>query len=621
MKKVLIVDDMAICREPIAEALRARGYDVVCAGGGEEALSALRERQPDVMLLDMGMPDMDGLAVLRALRSDPQWRALPVIMLTDDDHRDRVLEAARYGIHAYLLKAAFSLNALLAHLDASASKPGVPRETPAHQDPTHAARPRLQVQRIHGAASTSPAPSAANAGLQGRQPAPPSSKAAPPRPDAASRAELKPVITREELIRLVNKGLELRPLGATVHNVIAATSTANCSVEGVAKAVSQDQSLSIRVLKLANSSAYSRGRSVDSVKEAVTRIGVQEVRTMVMALGVLHQYEEAGAGSVDPRLFWEHCTACGLAAAAIARARHAKNLDEYFLWGTLHDIGRLILFEQVPEAYAQVWDAAHHLDLPLESVEAKLMLLDHGDVLEQALQYWKFPRDFIVPVVSHHRSMATIRRLGPQHGEAAAVIALADRLAHALLLGSSGNDVIYPLEELAEFLSLAPSVLTGIGEKVIRETHDLKFSMLARVNEEDWPDLAKMIQERMGTPLRALCAGGSPDANAARMFVDRITSASGDETPNLAIVYLRKEDDLSKLVARLEAEERSAGASNLPLLLLMMTAGHRADLDHVLLRRRQTRQLHLPTRVDRFLECAGELLKSASVEPQLSGSR
>lgn len=116
LKKILIVDDMAICREPIAEALRARGFDVACAATGKDALLWLQKCTPHAILLDMAMPGLSGLALLRMIRANPTWRAIPVIMLTDNADRDCVAGAASLNIQGYLLKGNFSLSSLLTRL-------------------------------------------------------------------------------------------------------------------------------------------------------------------------------------------------------------------------------------------------------------------------------------------------------------------------------------------------------------------------------------------------------------------------------------------------------------------------------------------------------------------------
>jgi len=329
---------------------------------------------------------------------------------------------------------------------------------------------------------------------------------------------------------------------------------------------------------------------------------------MVMALGVVQQYEEAGSQHLDPRLFWEHSTACGLIASAIAKARQAKNPDEYLLWGMLHDVGRLILSEHVPDAYTQACNAAEQFDLPLEAVEARLMLLNHCDILERALENWHFPRNFITPVVNHHRSVASLRRLGPQHAEAAAVVGLADRLAHALLLGNSGNDTIYPIDELAEFLSLTPPMFAEIAAAVVDETRNLKLSMLARAHETDWPDFTTQTKERIGVPLRPLHLGPDSDADAVGVFVDRVAGVVSETAHNIAIVSLRKVDEMSQVIARLEAEEKRLAVSRLPLLVIASDPAPK--LDKVLLQPRLTDTLSTPFSVTTFVRRVSKLLEN-----------
>ena len=85
-KVVLIVDDSVVSMRHAADILRQR-YKVACAKSGETALAYLKTHTPDLILLDVKMPDMDGFAVDRALKSDPSTKDIPVIFVTglDDD--------------------------------------------------------------------------------------------------------------------------------------------------------------------------------------------------------------------------------------------------------------------------------------------------------------------------------------------------------------------------------------------------------------------------------------------------------------------------------------------------------------------------------------------------------
>lgn len=623
MTKALVVDDMAICREPVAEALRMHDYSVACASSGEEALSRLCEDRPDVVLLDVTMPGLDGLSVLRAIRRNPETKSLPVILLTDKADKACVQDAARIGVQGYLLKSQFSLPELLSRVESSlaATTAAATELAPGSDVIAPKAQSAFARLREQERARAAPAPVGASAkpkrvspstdkpmnavSSSGRGSSPSSHV-----PSASSLHALQPIMLEKELLALVKGGLELKPLGATIQNVIAVTSNARCSADDVAKAVSQDQALSIRVLKLANSSAFSRGHPLGSVKDAVQRVGVQEVRTMVLALGVVEQYGKAVTEHLDQRLFWEHSIACGLVAAGIAKARHAKNADAYFLWGMTHDVGRLILLEHAADACGSVWDAARDLDVPLEVVEARLFSMDHCGILRHALEQWRFPREFIAPVVSHHLPVSRIRQLGGDESESAAIIALSNRVAHALLLGNSGNAVLYPLDDLMEFLDLSPSILDQVVSRVTDETKDLKYAMLARGHEEAWPDFAANVRGELGLTGPILSVSAHPETDAFRLFARSASPPASEGPPQFALVDLGDSVDGTAVLARLEAEERAAGAERLPIVIIR-SAGAPALIEQSL-ETRPRAFLSTPVRIPKLIREMRTLLAATA---------
>ncbi len=569
MSTILVVDDMAMCREPIADALRHHGHDVSCAGGGAEALDLLRERRPDLVLLDVSMPDPDGLTVLKIIRRNPDLKGIPVILLTDRAEQDTVGQAAKCGIQGYLLKSNFSLDVLLARVEACVSRGGQERAVVMGQQDSGQTG-ASSANRAKGTTATLTAPRpAAEKGAH----AVPDLDRTSVGPTVSNRPvkslhDLAPIITKAQLTKLVNDGLKLKPLAATVDNVMAVTGSSGCSAADVAKAVKNDQALCIRLLKLANSSAYSRGHPVDSVQTAVQRLGIQEVRKLVMTLGVLDQYVGSRSTRIDIRLFWEHSIACGLIAAAVARECQFEGIDDCFLWGTIHDVGRLILLDHVPDEYDRVCNAAEELVLPLEAVEPKLLLLDHSEILGQALDHWQFPRAFTIPVVNHHQPVQRLKRLGPEHAQAAMIVALANRIAHALLLGCSGNEMIYPLDDLVESLGVPASVIEGVIATIPDETRDLKFTMLAHSNADIWPDFADMIRARLDTTVRPLCVSSEPATNALRLVLDRVGERDEADTPNLGFLYLRDAREAVELFAQYEGSETKAGCGILPLIVV-----------------------------------------------------
>src|SRR5580692_4423372 len=106
-KSILVVDDMAVLREPIAASLRLAGYQTEYASDGDEALRLTRAHHPDVLLLDIAMPRMDGITFLKRLRSDATIANTHVILLTVHDDKRHILAAGALGVKDYVLKSHF----------------------------------------------------------------------------------------------------------------------------------------------------------------------------------------------------------------------------------------------------------------------------------------------------------------------------------------------------------------------------------------------------------------------------------------------------------------------------------------------------------------------------------
>jgi CheY-like chemotaxis protein len=102
--RVLVVEDEPENRLLLGVVLTSEGYEVVEAEDGPAALAAARQHPPDLVLLDVMMPEMNGYAVLEALRADTSTRSIPVIMLTALAQRGDVERAVEMGVAGYVTK-------------------------------------------------------------------------------------------------------------------------------------------------------------------------------------------------------------------------------------------------------------------------------------------------------------------------------------------------------------------------------------------------------------------------------------------------------------------------------------------------------------------------------------
>ena len=103
-KRILVVDDEPDIVKTVAKAIRRQGFDVVSAADGEEALERVKDSHPDLVILDIQMPKLDGIAVLQKIKGDPQTTSLPVIMLTAKAGDEDMFKGYKYGANYYIPK-------------------------------------------------------------------------------------------------------------------------------------------------------------------------------------------------------------------------------------------------------------------------------------------------------------------------------------------------------------------------------------------------------------------------------------------------------------------------------------------------------------------------------------
>ena len=103
-KKILIVEDEQDMAEVLSDKFISEGFQVTSAKDGEKGLQAALKEHPDLILLDIVMPKVDGLEMLKKLREDEWGRSAVVILLTNLSSTEKIAEAVKQGMHEYLIK-------------------------------------------------------------------------------------------------------------------------------------------------------------------------------------------------------------------------------------------------------------------------------------------------------------------------------------------------------------------------------------------------------------------------------------------------------------------------------------------------------------------------------------
>ncbi|MEN4903424.1 chemotaxis response regulator CheY [Luteimonas sp. TWI1416] len=103
--RILVVDDFSTMRRIVKNLLSDLGFNnTVEAEDGNSAMAVLRQDAVDLVITDWNMPGMTGIELLRTIRADPKFRALPVMMVTAEAKREQIIEAAQSGVNGYIIK-------------------------------------------------------------------------------------------------------------------------------------------------------------------------------------------------------------------------------------------------------------------------------------------------------------------------------------------------------------------------------------------------------------------------------------------------------------------------------------------------------------------------------------
>jgi DNA-binding response OmpR family regulator len=122
MMKIVVADDDRMFRKAAETTLRRQGYAVTTASDGEEALQLIRAERPDIIVLDLIMPKLQGFDVLQVLKQDSLTAAIPVIVLSSLTQEQDKQEALDLGAVAYFNKTTFSLSELVKQVETTLTK-------------------------------------------------------------------------------------------------------------------------------------------------------------------------------------------------------------------------------------------------------------------------------------------------------------------------------------------------------------------------------------------------------------------------------------------------------------------------------------------------------------------
>lgn len=171
----------------------------------------------------------------------------------------------------------------------------------------------------------------------------------------------------------------------------------------VIRLITHDPSLTTNVLRLANSAVFGCGRRVETLDEAVGRLGFETLYRMVVAVCGSRMLGPSQKGyGLDPGQLWQHSVTAAVAAQGVAR-ECGEDESLAFTAGLLHDVGKLVLSQALEGRYAQVAEQVEKFGRSMLAAETALLGVQHAEVGGRLLDRWNFPPSLVQAVWHHHQ--------------------------------------------------------------------------------------------------------------------------------------------------------------------------------------------------------------------------
>lgn len=273
-----------------------------------------------------------------------------------------------------------------------------------------------------------------------------------------------------DLQKLIEKIDDLPTLPRTVLKITELVNDPKSSAEDLARIITDDQVLTARLLKLVNSSFYGFPQRISTVTGAIVLLGFDAIRSLLLTTSVFDLFANRNRQKKqDQERFWDHSLGCAVGAKVIGNYLRHDRIEELFVSGLLHDIGKIVEMMFLPDEFNNVVAAVNKENILMTTAENKVLGFNHAEVGKLLVEKWNLPVK-LVQVIAHHHQPHNAGNFALE----AAIVHLADIFCRALNIGYGGDNKIPPLDKLAwERLKIRSSAIDTIMATMLRQYRDI----------------------------------------------------------------------------------------------------------------------------------------------------
>ncbi len=254
----------------------------------------------------------------------------------------------------------------------------------------------------------------------------------------------------------------LPTLPTVVSKILEATRNPKADANMIGKILMQDAALCSKILKLVNSSFYGFPGKIKTITHAIVILGFGKVTNIAIATSVFDMSKKAASDEFQVGAFWEHSLCTAIVARVLAKKKKAGDPEEFFIGGLLHDLGKMIMYEFIPQLSAKVYEIRTQKDCLIIESEMAIMGFTHARIGEWIGAKWKLP-DAIQNAIRYHHSPDKIKA----SQDIVYAAHLGDIIARLMGVGSGGDDRLPPISATVwKAWKLSPDFIRDVVDEV-----------------------------------------------------------------------------------------------------------------------------------------------------------
>ncbi len=215
---------------------------------------------------------------------------------------------------------------------------------------------------------------------------------------------LRDLLSDETLKQALSRVKSVPSLPALYTELMEELQYPDASVARIGDIVAEDPGMTAKILQLVNSAFFGLPRKVSSPAQAASLLGTETIKALVLSIDVFSQFEGAAIEGLVPESLQKHCAETAAIAKQIAIAEKAtkETVDASFMAGFLHDVGKLILVQNMADQYGEVMVFMREKRVSLCEAERAVLGATHADVGAYLLGLWGLPESMVEATAFHH---------------------------------------------------------------------------------------------------------------------------------------------------------------------------------------------------------------------------